>query len=115
MRSGLILPDSVEFPWSRATLTSPAKCIMHLKVEYYLTLEGRSHEDASSLEEIDGASRHGFAGQLHVDGDISLGKGRRRFKLRQPRQPQLFSAGPAFFAESWFAADFTIQPAIARI
>jgi hypothetical protein len=50
-------------------------------------LEGRSHEDAICLEKIDGHGRHDFDGQLHVDGDISLGKGRRRFKLRQPRQP----------------------------
>jgi hypothetical protein len=70
-----------EFTSLPATLTSFPKCIIHLKAEQNPTLEGRSHEDAISLENGANHCCHGFDGQLHVDGDISLGKGPPWFKF----------------------------------
>ena len=76
-----MLPYFAEVTSLRARLTSDLKCIIHLQAEQNPTLEGRSHEDAISLENDANHCGHGLDGQLHVDGDISLGKGPPWFKF----------------------------------
>lgn len=67
---------------ARVTLTSSPRCIKHFRTEPYHTWEGASNEEGFSLENTSSRCGNRLDGKLYIDGNVSMGKGRRRIQLR---------------------------------